>query len=175
VNLGPAGGELQDFVLTLRGRSCRVLAALSIAHSRRFSLRQPGVRKPKNQKDGRRPAGIGPEPASAANAASIPRAISGGLPRRASSLRSALPLDASSAPADLRRRFNRENPEALEQMRQADRDAEGAVELRSRSATLAVLLLTYLIHQSRCRPAGKATTRPDSNRSRIRLGRLKAA
>ena len=28
-------------------------------------------------------------------------------------------------------RFNRENPEALEQMRQADRDAEGAVELRS--------------------------------------------
>jgi len=40
---------------------------------------------------------------------------------------------------------------------------------------LAVLLLTYLIHQSRRRPAGKATTRPDSNRSRIRLGRLKAA
>jgi hypothetical protein len=28
-------------------------------------------------------------------------------------------------------RFDRENPEALEQMRQADRDAEGAAEVRS--------------------------------------------
>src|SRR3984893_11891459 len=48
VNLGPAGENYRIFVLTFRGRSCRVLAALSIAYSRGFSLRRPGVRKPKN-------------------------------------------------------------------------------------------------------------------------------
>jgi hypothetical protein len=67
-------------------------------------------------------------------------------------------------------RFNRENPEALEQMRQPDRDAEGAVEPALLIWDLGRPAADLFNPPIKAPPSGQAMTRPDSNRSRMRSG-----
>jgi hypothetical protein len=131
VNLGPAGGELQDFrpdfSRPLLPRPCGFIdssqPAIFATSARCPKTEEPERRSPASWD--RTGTGFGGE-RRLDSAGDLWWVASEGYFSSIS-----LPLDASSAPADLRRRFNRENPEALEQMRQADRDAEGAVELRS--------------------------------------------